>query len=207
MSQAEYYVPDMRWGAQGGAPTLHDRLARAASPPGGRATTRSPGGMIETAENLRREYAISREEQDELAAALAPAGGRRQRGGPVRRRDRRRSTVSAAQGRALGRRPRRAPARRHHAGDAGPAAPIMGSDDPEATVTAGNASGQNDGAAVCDRDHTARRPSELGLRPLARLVGWARRRRRAADAWASARCRPAEQALERSRAVARRTST
>ena len=29
MSQAEYYVPDMRWNA-GGAPTLLDRLARAA---------------------------------------------------------------------------------------------------------------------------------------------------------------------------------
>ena len=26
-----------------------------------------PGGMLETAENLRREYRISREEQDEFA--------------------------------------------------------------------------------------------------------------------------------------------
>ena len=31
------------------------------------ASTRSPGGMLETAENLRREYGITREEQDELA--------------------------------------------------------------------------------------------------------------------------------------------
>ena len=49
--------------------------------------------------------------------------------------------------------------------------PIMGRDDPEATVTAGNASGQNDGAAVCDRHHPEK-AAELGLRPLARLVSW-----------------------------------
>jgi acetyl-CoA C-acetyltransferase len=48
----------------------------------------------------------------------------------------------------------------------------MGRKDPEATVTAGNASGQNDGAAVCIVTH-AKRAEELGLRPLARLVSWA----------------------------------
>jgi acetyl-CoA C-acetyltransferase len=49
--------------------------------------------------------------------------------------------------------------------------PIMGRTDPEATVTAGNASGQNDGAAVCVVTHPER-AAELGLRPLARLVSW-----------------------------------
>ena len=44
--------------------------------------------------------------------------------------------------------------------------------DPEATVTAGNASGQNDGAAVCVVTHPEK-AAELGLRPLARLVSWA----------------------------------
>jgi acetyl-CoA C-acetyltransferase len=44
--------------------------------------------------------------------------------------------------------------------------------DPEATVTAGNASGQNDGAAVCIVTH-AERAEELGLAPMARLVSWA----------------------------------
>jgi acetyl-CoA C-acetyltransferase len=48
----------------------------------------------------------------------------------------------------------------------------MGRSDPEATVTAGNASGQNDGAAVCIVTHTDR-ARELGLEPLARLVSWA----------------------------------
>ena len=47
----------------------------------------------------------------------------------------------------------------------------MGKADPEATVTAGNASGQNDGAAVC-LVTTPEKASELGLRPLARLVSW-----------------------------------
>ncbi len=50
--------------------------------------------------------------------------------------------------------------------------PITGAADPDATVTAGNASGQNDGAAVC----VVTRPdvaADLGLTPLARLAGWA----------------------------------
>ena len=49
--------------------------------------------------------------------------------------------------------------------------PVLGRDDPEATVTAGNASGQNDGAAVCVVTHPAK-AAELGLRPLVRLVSW-----------------------------------
>jgi acetyl-CoA C-acetyltransferase len=50
--------------------------------------------------------------------------------------------------------------------------PVRLSVDPDSTVTAGNASGQNDAAAVCivaTRD----RAEELGLRPLARLITWA----------------------------------
>jgi acetyl-CoA C-acetyltransferase len=48
----------------------------------------------------------------------------------------------------------------------------MAATDPEATVTAGNASGQNDGAAICVVTHPAN-AQRLGLRPLARLVSWA----------------------------------
>jgi acetyl-CoA C-acetyltransferase len=50
--------------------------------------------------------------------------------------------------------------------------PVLGQQDPEATVTAGNASGQNDAAAVCAVT-SAERASDLGLRPLVRLVAWA----------------------------------
>lgn len=42
-------------------------------------------------------------------------------------------------------------------------------DDPEATVTAGNSSGQNDGAALCIVT-TAERADRLGLRPILRLL-------------------------------------
>jgi acetyl-CoA C-acetyltransferase len=48
----------------------------------------------------------------------------------------------------------------------------MGRQDPDATVTAGNASGQNDGAAACVVTHPEK-AAELGLRPLGRLVSWA----------------------------------
>jgi hypothetical protein len=67
MSNAEYYVNESRWGARFGSITLHDRLARARE-------TISPedrfgviSGMVETAENLAKQYEISREEQDEYS--------------------------------------------------------------------------------------------------------------------------------------------
>ena len=50
--------------------------------------------------------------------------------------------------------------------------PILASSDPDSTVTAGNASGQNDAAAVC-LVTTPERAEQLGLRPLVRLVSWA----------------------------------
>jgi len=51
-------------------------------------------------------------------------------------------------------------------------APVLAASDPQATVTAGNSSGQNDGAAMCIVTHRDR-AAQLGLRPLARLVAWA----------------------------------
>ena len=66
MSQAEFYAMGLRWGIKGGSVTLEDRLARPRVTAGG-IHHPVPGGMIETAENLRRQYGISRSEQDELA--------------------------------------------------------------------------------------------------------------------------------------------
>src|SRR5450631_65924 len=66
MSQAEFYALGLRWGVRGGGVTLEDRLARPRVTAGGVHHPVS-GGMIETAENLRRQYRISREAQDELA--------------------------------------------------------------------------------------------------------------------------------------------
>ena len=68
MSNAEYYTTDMRKGARAGSVTMHDRLARGRvmSQPIERFGVIS--GMIETADNLARDYQISREASDEYAA-------------------------------------------------------------------------------------------------------------------------------------------
>ena len=47
---------------------VHDGLARGRTTAGG-CDYPVPGGMMETAENLRRQYGISRQEQDELAVS------------------------------------------------------------------------------------------------------------------------------------------
>src|SRR5258708_17259476 len=82
MSNIEYYTTDMRWGARAGSATLHDRLQR------GRERSQPPerfghiSGMPETAENLAREYGITREQSDAFAvrshqrAAAAWADGK-----------------------------------------------------------------------------------------------------------------------------------
>lgn len=51
-------------------------------------------------------------------------------------------------------------------------APILRSDDPEATVTAGNASDQNDAASMCVVTTPQQAADYDGLRPLVRLVSW-----------------------------------
>src|SRR6476661_3534430 len=66
MSNVVFHSTDMRWGGARGGVAVHDALARGRTTAGGRDHP-VPGGMIETAENLRRQYAIPREEQDELA--------------------------------------------------------------------------------------------------------------------------------------------
>jgi acetyl-CoA acetyltransferase family protein len=170
MSQTELYSTSLRWGARSGGAMLEDRLVRGRVTAGG-VHHPVPGGMIETAENLRREYAIPRIEQDELALRSHQRAIDAQERGDfaqeivaVEVRDRKNGT-------------RRIDRDEHPRADTtleslATLRPIMGRKDPEATVTAGNASGQNDGAAVCIVTH-AQRAAELGLRPLARLVSWA----------------------------------
>ncbi len=169
MSQAEFYATGMRWGVKGGGVTLADRLARGRVTAGG-VKHPVPGGMIETAENLRRQYSISRAEQDEFALRSHHLAVHAQQDGtfaqeivPV--------TVAARGAERtieLDEHPRADTTLERLAA----LRPIMGRTDPEATVTAGNASGQNDGAAVCIITHPDR-ARELGLEPIARLVSWA----------------------------------
>jgi acetyl-CoA C-acetyltransferase len=169
MSNAPFYSTAMRWGAKAGPGVmLHDALARGRVTAGG-INFPVPGGMLETAENLRREYSIPRAEQDEYAvrshqrAAAARDSGRfADEIVPVTIKGRKGETVVEAD--------------EHIRADStveklAGLRPVLGRDDPGATVTAGNASGQNDGAAVCVVTHPAR-AAELGLRPLVRLVSW-----------------------------------
>jgi acetyl-CoA C-acetyltransferase len=170
MSQAEHYATGLRWGVKGSAVSLQDRLARSRVTAGGRDHP-VPGGMLETAENLRREYGIPRAEQDELAlrshrraVAAHESGAFERQIVPVPVPDREGGE------RLVGRdeHPRADTTLESLAG----LRPVLGAADPDATVTAGNSSGQNDGAAVCVVTHPERAET-LGLRPLARLVSWA----------------------------------
>ena len=67
MSNVEHYALGLRKGIRSGGVELMDRLDRARATAGGESHPIA-GGMIETAENLRARYSISREDQDALAA-------------------------------------------------------------------------------------------------------------------------------------------
>lgn len=168
MSGASYYSSAPRWGTKAGGFEFKDALAQGRVHAGGK---NHPvwGGMIETAENVRERYSIGREEQDRLAVRSHEKATAAVKDGrfadelvavtvPGRKSD---TIVDADE---------------HIRPDASLESlaklrPIRGREDADATVTAGNASGQNDGAAVC-LVTTPEKAAELGLRPLARLVSW-----------------------------------
>ena len=169
MSNAAFYSTDLRWGASSTGVTMHDSLVRARSTAGG-VSHPVEGGMLETAENLRREYQISRDEQDELAVRSHQRAVAAQTSGvfaeeivPVTVRTRNGDVVVD-----IDEHPRADTSMEQLAG----LRPVLVGSDPDATVTAGNASGQNDAAAVCIVT-TPERAEELGLTPLVRLASWA----------------------------------
>lgn len=168
MSNVTFYSTDMRWGGARSGVRVHDALARGRSTAGGR-NYPVPGGMLETAENLRRQYGISRQEQDELAVRSHQRAVAAQQDGllndeivPVAVRTRAGAELVDTD--------------EHPRADTtveslGKLKPVLLNDDPDSTVTAGNASGQNDAAAMCVVT-TPAKAAELGLRPLVRLVSW-----------------------------------
>lgn len=169
MSQAEHYVTGARWGLKGRPAEFKDRLARGRVTAGG-VNHPVPGGMLETAENLRADYSIPREEQDRLALRSHRRAVAAQEEGVF---DGEIVEVSVPQRKAD---PVVVVSDEHPRPDTtleklAKLRPIMGGQIEGATVTAGNASGQNDGAAVCLV--TSREAAERhGVRPLARLVSW-----------------------------------
>jgi acetyl-CoA C-acetyltransferase len=167
MSNVEYYTTDMRWGKRAGSVKFHDRLERGRerSQPEDRFGYIS--GMIETAENLARDYQITREEADAFSvrsharaaaaqatqlfeAEIVPIAIPQKKGDPVLfKSDEGVRPEANLEGLAKLR-------------------PIQKG----GTVTAGNASQQNDAAAAClivAEDKLA----ELKLEPMGFLVGWA----------------------------------
>lgn len=167
MSNIEYYTTDMRWGARSGSVRMHDRLERGRERSQPESRFGYISGMIETAENLARQYGITREAADAFAARshqraaeaweagrfddeVVPVSVPQRKGDPMLfARDegvRADTTVeSLAKLRVLMK---------------------------DGTVTAGNASQQNDAAAAClivAEDRLA----ELNVTPMAYLTGWA----------------------------------
>jgi len=167
MSNVEHYTTAMRWGARSGSQFLYDRLdrGRERSQPEWRFGKIS--GMIETAENVAERFGITRDEADAYAArshqraAAAWSAGLfddevvavqvpQRRGEPV--------TVSRDEG--------------VRPDSTAESLSKLRAIIPGGTVTAGNASQQNDAAAAC-LVVADDKLDELGLEPLGYLVGWA----------------------------------
>jgi acetyl-CoA C-acetyltransferase len=166
MSNVEHYTTDLRRGVKAGSMTLHDRLSRgrAMSQPQERFGVIS--GMIETAENLAKDYGISREECDDYAVRshqnatrawdegkfadeLVPVPVKQRKGDPILF-DKDEGYRADATLESLG-----------------ALKPIEGG-----VVTAGNASQQNDAAAAC-LVVAEDKLDELGLTPIAWFHSWA----------------------------------
>ncbi|MDK8846116.1 acetyl-CoA C-acetyltransferase [Corynebacterium sp. MSK297] len=171
MSQTEYAVDgSIRWGVKGGSMELHDRLAQGREKAGGK-NHPIPGGMIETAENLRREYSLPRKPQDELAVSSHQRAANAQKQGffdaeivPVRIPQRKGDDIIVDKDEHIRPETSLDSLQKLRA--------VRSKLDNEATVTAGNASGQNDGAAAMIVT-TADNAEKLGLQPAVKLVGWA----------------------------------
>jgi len=166
MSNIEFYTTDMRWGKRSGTTQFFDRLdrGRERSQPEHRFGRIS--GMIETAENLAKDYGISREEADTFAAEshrraaaaweegrfadeVVPLSVPQRKGAPV--------LVDRDEGVRPDSTPEKLAKLR-----------VLMKD---GTVTAGNAAQQNDAAAAC-LIVAEDKLEELGLTPLAFLAGW-----------------------------------
>jgi acetyl-CoA C-acetyltransferase len=166
MSNIEYYTTDTRWGARSGSVKLHDRMdrGRERSQPVERFGVIS--GMIETAENLAREYSISRDAADEYsvrshrrAAAAWDAGKFAGEVVPIQVQQRKGDPINVEHDEGV-----RPDATLESVSKLKPI--LKGG-----TVTAANAAQQNDASAAClvvAEDKLA----DLRLEPLAYLKGW-----------------------------------
>jgi acetyl-CoA C-acetyltransferase len=171
MSQVEHYALGLRTGVRGDGTMLHDRLARARETAGG-IHHPVPGGMLETAENVRREHDVDRLSQDAWALRS------QQRAGAAIAEGRFADEVVGVEVPGTRKVPARTVTEDEHPrpqttmADLAALRPVMAAVDPAATVTAGNASGQNDGAAMCVVT-TRAEADRRGWEPFLALRGWA----------------------------------
>lgn len=167
MSNVEYYSMDHRWGARSGSTQFHDRLTRGRVMSQPIARYGIISGMIETANNLAKDYGISREACDEYAAMshqraaaawaagkfddeLVPVAVPQHKGDPL--------IFAMDEGIRA---------------DATPESlALLKPIEKDGVVTAGNASQQNDAAAAC-LVVAEDKLEELGLEPMAWLHSWA----------------------------------
>ncbi|MET8905996.1 acetyl-CoA C-acetyltransferase [Streptomyces sp. NPDC003236] len=167
MSNIEHYTTSMRWGQRAGNVAMYDRLDRGRERSQPEHRFGKISGMPETAENLARRYGISREAADRFAVAshqkataaweagifndeVVPVSVPQRRGEPVIF-DRDEGVRPDSTVEVLAR---------------------LRTVLPDGTVTAGNASQQNDAAAAClvvAEDQL----EPLGLEPIGFLEGWA----------------------------------
>ncbi|MCL5961164.1 MAG: acetyl-CoA C-acyltransferase, partial [Chloroflexi bacterium] len=166
MSNGEYYVTGARWGIRAGNQTFYDRFPRAGEVVSCPDIFGPVAGMIGTCENVVAEYNISREEADKFSvdshqkAVAAIEAGRfkdeivpvvipQKKGNPliIDRDEHPRADTTYEQLSKL--------------------KPVLGK-----TVTAGNASGMNDGAAACVL-MSEEKAKELDVEPLAHLRAFA----------------------------------
>ncbi|WP_025349105.1 acetyl-CoA C-acetyltransferase [Nocardia nova] len=186
MSRIEYYSTATRWGARAGTVSLYDRLDRGRERSQPEERFGKISGMIETAENLASDYKIDRDSADAYAARSHQRAAAAWKDG---RFDDEVVPVSV---------PQRRGEPRIFAADEGvrpdstaETLAKLRSIQPGGTVTAGNASQQNDAASAClvvAEDRLA----ELGLTPIGYF-----------DAWAAAGCDPSRMGIGPVPAVAK----
>ncbi|MFI7008768.1 acetyl-CoA C-acetyltransferase [Streptomyces sp. NPDC050145] len=167
MSNIEHYTTSMRWGSRSGNVTMYDRLDRGRERSQPEHRFGKISGMPETAENLARRYGITREAADRFAvsshqkaAAAWESGIFKDEVVPVTVPQRRGEPVVFD--RDEGVRP----------DSSVEVLAKLRTVLPDGTVTAGNASQQNDAAAAClvvAEDQL----ESLGLEPIGFLEGWA----------------------------------
>lgn len=161
MSQAPHVIRDARWGLPLGKSKMEDSLWESLTDP------YCNLGMANTAENLARKYDISRDEVDDFGFRSHKEASRATQDGifkeeivPVEIRGRKGKTIQFDTDEHI-----------RHDIDREKMRGLRTVFDKDGVVTAGNASGINDGAAAVVL-MSAKRAREKGLTPLGRITAW-----------------------------------